>query len=30
MADEAPIVRGAPQEPGPVKISSTQLLALTL
>jgi hypothetical protein len=30
MADEASIVRGAPQEPGPVKISSTQLLALAL
>jgi hypothetical protein len=24
MADEAPIVRGAPQEPEPAKISSTQ------
>ncbi len=30
MAGEAPIVHGASQVPGPVKISSTQLLALTL
>ena len=30
MADEALVVRGALQDPGPVKISSTQLLALSL
>ena len=30
MAGVAPIVRGAPQDPGPVKISSTQLTALNL
>ena len=30
MADETLVVRGAPQDPGPVKISSTQLLPLSL
>jgi hypothetical protein len=30
MAGEALVVRGAPQVPGPITISSTQLLALTL
>ena len=30
MAGVAPIVRGAPQDPGTVKISSTLTLALTL